>query len=244
VYLAWEEGRDHYVGGGTPLASMLSVSRDRGGSWDTPVSFTDPGDTPHSIALGLDGSGNVVVAWQQLVGTGIYFQTSGDRGRTWTPPRQIVGVRRRHLANKLDDCDMAADSAGHLHLVFTGQLDGVEMSQQVLHLEWNGREWSAPAPLFNTDGAPEWPRVAVGNGNQLHAVWFERPAGFEWRPDGNNYAVWYARGHSDAPFIAPVAWAEPAPPRMTTGEWLRLAQAALAVMTVAVVIVATRRRGW
>lgn len=244
VYIAWEEGRDHYVGKGIPQSSMFSASADGGRTWSPPTTFRSPDDIPQSIALGVDYTGRVVVVWQQLTGEAIYFQTSDDHGQTWAPPAPVVGIRRRLLQNKLDGYEMAADAAGHLHLVVTGRRDGEDESNYVFHLEWDGRNWSAPTALYQTDGTPEWPRIAVGNGNELHAVWFERPKGSEWNSERGEYAVWYARGQSTAPAIAPIAW----PPRksiwLTLDPWLLVAQAVAAVATVAVVIGFARRRGW
>jgi len=52
---------------------------------------------------------------------------------------------------------------------------------------------------------PEWPRIAVGRGNQLHVVWFVRDQATIFDSDKGNYKVWYAHGSSPAPAAAPVA---------------------------------------
>jgi beta-lactamase regulating signal transducer with metallopeptidase domain len=52
---------------------------------------------------------------------------------------------------------------------------------------------------------PEWPRIAVGLGNQLHVVWFVRDAENLFNSDAGNYQVWYASGATDSPALAPVA---------------------------------------
>jgi hypothetical protein len=123
-------------------------------------------------------------------------------------------------------------------------LAGDDPRHHVLHTEWNGNQWSAPMPIFTTNGVPEWERIALGSGNQLHAIWFERPAGFEWKTTGGNYAIWYARGTSGAPAIEPIVFATPAARRISGAQAWRVLQTVLAILTVAAVIIATRRRGW
>jgi hypothetical protein len=59
---------------------------------------------------------------------------------------------------------------------------------------------------------PEWPRIAVGLGNQLHVVWFVRDAENLFNSDAGNYQVWYASSTTDSPAIAPVAVPEIPPP--------------------------------
>jgi hypothetical protein len=84
----------------------------------------------------------------------------------------------------------------------------------------------------------------VGNGNELHAIWFERPAGSEWDTTNGIYAVWYAHGTSSAPAIAPIPWPKLDRPLLSANQWFRLGQAVFAVAVVCTVIGATRRRGW
>ena len=59
---------------------------------------------------------------------------------------------------------------------------------------------------------PEWPRIAVGLGNQLHVVWFVRDAENLFNSDAGNYQVWYATRTTNSPAIAPVAVPDIPPP--------------------------------
>ncbi len=241
VYVAWEEGGDFYAGKGQAQSSMLAVSRDDGRTWEAPVTFTDPGDTPQSIAVGVDNTGAVVVVWQQVVGDGIFYQVSPDGARSWSAPARVGNLQRRATTNDLDDFDIASDAARTLHLVLAARDPEHPGQHGVYHLEWDGESWSAAEPLFATRGLPEWPRIAVGLGNQLHVVWFERNAGFESQSEQGLYGVWYARGTSAAPAIAPVVW--PLPPRagLSAAAIGRVAQVVLAFATVATVVLLTRR---
>jgi hypothetical protein len=48
---------------------------------------------------------------------------------------------------------------------------------------------------------PEWPRVAVSNGNQVNVVWFVRDEAHIWESDKGRYRVWYSKGVASAPFV-------------------------------------------
>lgn len=224
VYVAWEEGHDFYIGKGEPQSSMIIASRDGGLTWEKPTTFIFPGDTPQSIAAGVDGQGKLVAVWQQVVGLGIYYQVSTDQAQSWSAPKLIPGVVTRSIYNDLDDYDMAVDSAGHLHLVLVGrdaqavaaavnQPQSKQPLNNVYHLEWNGSGWSEPDPIFtSTNGdLPEWPRIAIANGNQLHIVWFNRDKAHIFSSEGGKYQIWYDHGLAAAPAVAPLAWPTPTP---------------------------------
>jgi hypothetical protein len=57
------------------------------------------------------------------------------------------------------------------------------------------------------DDVPEWPRLAVKRGNELHAVWFTRNVDAVFGSDNRNarYRVWYANTQLDAPALPVVA---------------------------------------
>jgi hypothetical protein len=216
VYVAWEEGHEFITGKGEPSSSMIIASPDGGLTWEEPTTFIFPGDTPQSIAVGVDGNNRVVVVWQQVVGNGVFYQTSADHGQSWSAPRQIPNILTRSLYNDLDDYDIAADAAGHLHLVLVGQNPQAVVAKidqnSVYHLEWDGATWSEPTPIFTTIGdVPEWPRIAVGQGNQLNVVWFIRDKANVWSSDTGKYEIWYTRGSSSAPAVAPISWPTPTP---------------------------------
>ncbi len=227
VYVAWQENAPPTTGGASTSSSMIISSTDGGLTWGEPTTFSFPGDSPQSIVVGVDGQNKVVVVWQQVKGDGIFFQVSRDHGHTWSPPRQIPGLSTRSVYNDLDAYDVAVDSAGHLHLVLvariTAQVEEQRLDPTVLvpdivfHLEWNGSRWSEPTPIFSSPGnLPEWPRIAVGNGNQLYVVWYVRDRVHIWDSDNGEYTVWYARGESSAMAIVPVSFTRPTPtPELT-----------------------------
>lgn len=64
----------------------------------------------------------------------------------------------------------------------------------LLHLIWNGIGWSKPISIVDYFGdLPEWPRLAIGLGNQLHVVWFVRDEENIFKSDTGRYEIWYSK---------------------------------------------------
>jgi hypothetical protein len=210
IYVVWEAGCGGDMGN-VPIPSkvMYAASFDGGETWTAPAEFVVPGGgSARNIALGLDGSGKLVVAWLGWPGDVVYYQFSRDRGLSWSPPQQIPGLWGGFsiYGTLLDDYDMAMDSAGLVHLVLVGRTAADQKTLSVLHLTWDGTTWSKPEAISTLSGdVPEWPRIAVGLGNQLHVVWFVRDRAHTWDTSGY-YRIWYAHGVAPAPALTPVAW--------------------------------------
>jgi hypothetical protein len=163
-----------------------------------------------NIALGLDGKGNLVVAWLALPEDRVYFQSSGDQGRSWSDPQLILGVWGAWTVyqGRTDDYAMATDSAGAIHLVLIGRTAEKTTALNVLHVTWDGVHWSEPEPIVTLTGdVPEWPRAAVGLGNDLHVVWFVRDQAHIFVGQGTSlYRIWYSHKLQSAPALTPVLW--------------------------------------
>jgi hypothetical protein len=212
IYLVWEAGQGGAYGQlAEPTKVMYAASYDRGKTWTFPVEFIAPGGIARNIAIGLDGRGKLVVAWLDETQDMVYYQFSSDQGRSWSPPQPIPGIWGGWsiYAARLDDYAMASDSAGDIHLVLVGRASSDQKSLDVLHVRWDGSTWSQPEIIANYAGdVAEWPRVAIGNGNQLHVVWYVRSAVNIWNTvDASKpHTVWYAHGVTSSPLLAPVAW--------------------------------------
>lgn len=243
--LAWEEGHDFYVGKGVGRGITITVSLDGGLTWQPATTFEDTADPPNSPAVGFDRNGALVLVWRHRgAADGVFFRRSNDAGRTWSEPAQIDGLRSRYGApDELDDLAMARDGAGNLHLLATGRMDPKAVINALYHAEWNGETWSAPVDMFRTRGAPEWPRLAIGEGNQLHAVWFERPEGEVWKSEQNGYGIWYAHAESAAPRRSAVRWERPVKPLINPRKASVVAQTLAAFLIVGGVIFWARRHG-
>ncbi|MBI1295455.1 hypothetical protein GC175_10925 [bacterium] len=215
VHLVWEAG----LGGGLgqlsdPTQVMYAVSYNRGESWSLPVEVAKqnnpaPPTMTKNIALGFDKNNVLVAVWTSLPDDTHYFQISADFGRSWSSPQPLRGLLSTWgvYVSRLDTSSMARDSAGNLHLVLAGRQLPEQRSISIFHLTWDGIGWSNPTAVTTLEGdVPEWPRLAIGQGNQLHAVWFVRDEEHVWDSANGNYRVWYARTTAIAPSIAAVPW--------------------------------------
>jgi len=183
-----------------PVGFAYARSTDGGHTWTTTTFAPEQRDSAYprtfegtgwrvQPAVGVDGRGQIVLVWRELGTDVIYYQRSTD-GRTWTPPARVAGVTRG-VARPFDRYDMATDSAGRIHLAMIGYPEG-EPAMSLLHSEWLGYGWSDPEVVMSAATAPfpEWPRLAIGEGNRLHLVWFGGSAASVDRvPTGIHYSA-------------------------------------------------------
>jgi hypothetical protein len=148
---------------------------------------------------------------------GIYYTWSTNHGGSWSEPRSIPNILARPWESSFDLYDMATDSAGHIHLLVVGrESHETDALIGVYSLVWDGTDWSTPTRVFAAEGLyPEYPKIVVHEGNQLHAVWFTRE-GSLWDQKVPK-VVWYSRGQSTAPrqTVAPLPTSTPDPPTVT-----------------------------
>ena len=208
IHVVWEAGKGGAYGQlADPTQVMYAASYDGGKTWTPPVQFGASTGISKNIALGLDGKGALLAVWLGLPEDVIYYQVSRNQGRSWSPMQVLPGVWGGWSVYqaRLDDYALATDSAGTVHLVLVGRTAQDQTSLSVLHITWDGSTWSSLETITTLSGdVPEWPRIAVGRGNQLHVVWFVRDQANIFNSDQGNYKVWYARGSSFAPAAAPV----------------------------------------
>ncbi len=125
IHVVWESGRGGDLGQvPNPAVAMYTHSEDLGKTWSPPKQFPAPRNEARNIAIGLDGSGNLMVAYLARATNKIYFQISSDGGNSWSNPTPIPGVVGLIdiFDTPLDTYSMATDSAGKIHLVLVGQL--------------------------------------------------------------------------------------------------------------------------
>lgn len=219
IHVVWESGRGGTLGTvSDPTSVLYAVSYNRGESWSQPLTVGgDVTERSRNVTIGQDGSGNIIIVWWGLPDDLVFYQVSADNGLSWNKPTQIPNVWGIWFAytSRLDTYSMATDSAGNLHLVMVGRTAAAETTMRLLHLVWNGTTWSFPEPIVSYQGdAPEWPRIAISNGNQLNVVWFVRGEDFIWNAAGDAYKIWYSKKTVNAPFVAPVEFPEPVLPTM------------------------------
>jgi hypothetical protein len=218
LHVVWEAGRGGANGQlSEPTTVMYSASYDGGANWTPPVEFIVPDGRAKNAVLGLDGQGNLLAAWLSLPQGLVYYHVSPDQGRTWSEPQPVPGIWGGWAVYpaRLDGYSMATDSAGNVHFVLAGRRGPAQRTLEVLHLAWSNGAWAPPTALASYFGnAPEWPRIAVSGGNQLHVVWFVRDETSMFDSDLGSYTVWYAHGASQALPLGP----EPFPTATPTVE--------------------------
>lgn len=211
VHVVWDQGLDWYAGQGKPKHGVYRRSDDRGVTWRPPVYFTVPDDAVQQTTLGIAGGDHPIVVYRTLKGN-IFYQYSRDGGDTWSAPERVPGVVARDTqGNNLDQYTMATDGAGQVHLLMVGYLTtqtniipDLSPPPALLHLTWNGSRWSAPEVVVANDLFPEWPVLAVSNGNRLHAVWYTRSLEDRSISERARYRVWYNSRSLGLPETAPL----------------------------------------
>lgn len=201
VHVVWDHGSDWYLGLDQPGYAVYRRSDDRGESWSGHVLLGLDVAPVVQATLGLTAEGNPLVVYRSASNTTIYYQFSPDGGTSWSNSQPIPAVRARDpIERGLDSYTMATDSAGRVHLLLAGfPEDSVAAIPMLLHLSWDGQAWSLPEIVAATPNRPMWPRLVVGQGNQLHAVWFSYTDASGW----GERRVWYSARTVDAPPLPP-----------------------------------------
>lgn len=216
VHVTWEEGEDWYLGTGYPVGCVHRYSADGGESWSTPYMFTHPDGAPQQITLGIGRDGELIAVWRLPLPlpeqSAVYYQRSTDNGASWSEPQSIRGVIAKNWRPmSLDSCHAVSDSAGNVHLLVLGYLQPLEVNLSLIYVVWDGQAWSQPYRLYTSVDPPEWPRIAVGMGNSVHATWFTRDQAHIADPERGRYRVWAARRLADAPLLTPAPTLVPTP---------------------------------
>lgn len=229
IHIVWDEGADWYAGQGQPHYGVYRRSDDGGVTWTDPVKFSLPPTAVQAIrqqlgndlrtndisngppleavqqtAIAVDSVGNPSVVYRGVRNDRVYFQRSLDGGNTWLPATEIPYVRARNISdNNLDYYSLATDSADNVHLLmvgFTG-VANTDTPPALIHMTFDGTRWLPPRIIMQNELYPELPRLAIYNGNQLHAVWFTRSQLFESNRDNERpiHQIWYSTAQLNLP---------------------------------------------
>ncbi len=217
LHVTWDEGWDRLTGEGDPMHGTYTFSADGGETWSPTTVITYPESTVAQLTVGSDGQGGVMLVWRATSRDELFYQWSSDGGRSWGEPAEIPQVFARPWTIPFDMYDMASDSAGRVHLLVVGrQSPDRDAPLGVYHLVWDGESWSDPDRIFaETELCPEYPKIVLHEGNQLHTAWFTRE-GDVW-DDEVSREVWYSSSQSPAPHqpVAPLPTLTPIPPTPT-----------------------------
>lgn len=195
IHAVWEGvGPETQREWGLTAKATYAQSSDGGKSW-LRVAFpqTHALAGPQQPTLGVDGSGTILIVYREPQSASISFMVSQD-GRVWSEPQPLPGVRQG-IARPYDTYDMVTDNVGHVHLALVAYPSG-DNSLALLHLEWDGAGWAEPSVVATSPPFPEYPRLAVGQGNKLHLVWFN---GDKATIDRTPLGIWYSTATTSAP---------------------------------------------
>jgi hypothetical protein len=181
-------------------------------AWFSPTIALSDAGMPIQVCIAVDvAHAGALIVWRTTEGKHLYYQTSADEGKSWSAPRQIPNFYARAMGDSyFDTYDMAVDSLGQAHLLAVGHLPADDdpyhpTPRGLYELTFDGATWSAPLQVSLKEGMyPEWPQVAVGLGNQLHVVWFERTAEELFHSESAHYQIWYASRITNAPVVTPL----------------------------------------
>jgi hypothetical protein len=206
LHVAWEAG----VGG--DLGQLLDRARiyytwfdPNTQEWSTPRQISETDMNARNVALAVSAEDSLIITYFSVTDGGIYYRRSSNYGSSWSAPARMEGFKGVFVT-ALDRMAMATDSAGDIHLVLIGLMDdqpetegGLEM-HNVIHAVWDGSSWGLVETIARYAGdVPEWPGIAVSEGNRLHVVWYIRDAAHIWQSEMGQYTVWYSTKLTDAP---------------------------------------------
>ncbi|MFQ3662715.1 MAG: sialidase family protein [Chloroflexaceae bacterium] len=213
IHLLWE-----YQGSGQPGEATLPIYRrspDGGQRWEAPIPLGVPDDQLSQATLGVGRAGQLLALYASATSGTLFFQSSNDGGQTWSQPGLVPEViSPAHPPTSGQRFSLAVDGAGRFHLLAVGvaPITGAT-GEQLWHLTWDGRTWSALATLPGEGMAPRDPRLTVERGNRLHAVWVTSEVDNE---KGAYQTIWYSSTSVDAPEVAPLPTFTPIPQILPT----------------------------
>jgi hypothetical protein len=217
IHVTWDEGWDRLSGGGDPVYGAYTSSADGGETWSPTTVITYPDSTVAQMTVGSDDQGGVMLVWRTASRDEFFYQWSLDAGRSWEEPTVIPQIFARLWTIPFDIYDMVTDSAGHIHLLVAGRRSlERDAPLGIYHLIWDGEGWSDPTRVFGRANLyPEYPKIVVHDGNQLHATWFTREDDV-WDQEANR-EVWYSSLQSSAPYqpVTAQPTSTPVPPTPT-----------------------------
>ncbi|MBN2145989.1 MAG: exo-alpha-sialidase [Anaerolineales bacterium] len=174
-------------------------STDHGESWNMPFIVEDKGPDytdaygPGEINVTTSGGDRVFLVWAGAPSSQRWYQWSEDGGETWSAPELVAPMDiydGAGLRNYNEGMDMAADSAGQIHLVSSG-------SGRFTHMVWQDGIWYGPDEILTFE--PVWSRITILNGNDIFVVgaFTEK---FTQLP-ASDMRIWVMRLNFGTPFV-------------------------------------------
>ena len=197
------DGRLHVVwaeyqlpNGWPPIGLYYAYSTDGGQTWAGRRRLAGAQFNQPNVVVGHDQQ--VYITWTGTAGTGQkYFLESLDGGQSWDEP---ITVMKTGGGGSEGPPDLAVDSAGNLHMVFSH-------NGCVWHVSRVDNNWSDPECISlgaAVSAHIEEPTMALGLGNELHVLfWTDRRQ------------LWYTSLQLAAPALTPQPTATLVTPTVT-----------------------------
>jgi len=168
IHLVWISDKLYYS-----QAHVSQALHPRG--WSTPYQMTNYGATSGVIKLGRDGSLNVLFG-SQGVNPAIYLLKSEDGGDFWQIAIQVSMPEKNTFSLT---CNMAVDSSGRLHAVWSEALKMNALDEGVQQVppsgvyysrsDDGGYHWGYPYKIAGTDQGD--PTIGIDDSDRVHLIW-------------------------------------------------------------------------
>jgi hypothetical protein len=152
----------------------FKCSTDGGTTWTTNKRLTWTSGDSLWPSIAVDSSGNLHVVWSHnppSMPLEIYYRKSTDGGATWTTSKRLTWT-----AQGSEGPAIAADSSGHLHVVWYDSTPGNVEIYYKASLDGGGT-WTASKRLISNSGDSYSPDIAVDSSGNPHVVWFDDTPG-------------------------------------------------------------------
>ncbi|HEV7814160.1 MAG TPA: sialidase family protein [Janthinobacterium sp.] len=203
IFMLWQE--IIFSGGSHGGDILFARSEDGGASFSAPLNLSNSigGDgkgrlkrevwSNGSLDLAIGADGAVLAAWTEYHGA-LWFARSDDKGKTFSPPRQVAGSHAQPARGP----SLAIGPNRTVYLAWTvGELAAAAI--RVTQSADGGAIFGAPVLVGAGTGYADAPKLAVDAGGALHLVYAESDSG----PFGR-YRIRYAQSAGGAlKFSAP-----------------------------------------
>jgi hypothetical protein len=201
VIAAWDEGYENQTGQGEVTHISTAVSPDGGQTWSSRQTITSPRGPIEQSTIAYGGVG-AILAYRSTRSDLLLYRISDDGGRSWSEEREVGGaiLRPYGARHHFDRFSMRVDGDGRALLAYVGRDPEAPKQLAVWVNTFDRSGWGTPVRVAAPDGYPEYPRLTVALGNQLHITYFVRDKEF----DATSIVLWVVAGSNDAQPIAPV----------------------------------------